>query len=272
VTSVRFRWRQLRAAVAACLVAWAPASRAHDTWFAVPAALAGAPMRVLTLGTGNRFPLHDSPIGAEFVVRRGCSRAGGAAAALQPLANTETTLVVRAPSDAGACWAQLAPFEVELAPDKIALYLDEVRPPPAIVDAWAALHARGLPWKERYTKHARVDFGGGDAAARPSGLGMDVLLLDAPAKPAAGDALLFRVLRDGAPLAGFAVELRHAADLAGGTWLRTGADGRVAFTPPRPGSWLLRGVDLRLSATVPDTFESRFVTLAFDVAARTAGP
>ena len=90
----------------------------------------------------------------------------------------------------------------------------------AVLDAWTAMHARGLPWKERYTKNARLDIDGGDAARRPSGMGMDVLL-DAPGKLQAGDALAFQVLRDGAPLAGFAVELRHAADVAGGIWLRT---------------------------------------------------
>jgi hypothetical protein len=35
---------------------------------------------------------------------------------------------------------------------------------------------------------------------------------------------------------------------------------------PLPGRWLLRGTELRLSQERPDTWDSRFVTLAFDVA------
>jgi hypothetical protein len=34
---------------------------------------------------------------------------------------------------------------------------------------------------------------------------------------------------------------------------------------PLAGHWLLRGTDLRLSDTVPDSWDSRFVTLAFSV-------
>ena len=35
---------------------------------------------------------------------------------------------------------------------------------------------------------------------------------------------------------------------------------------PLAGRWVLRGTDLRLSSERPDTWDSRFVTLAFDVA------
>jgi hypothetical protein len=86
-----------------------------------------------------------------------------------------------------------------------------------------------------------------------------------------GDRLAFQVLRDGQPLADFAVELRSAT-VRFGQWGRTDADGRVEFKPPLPGRWLLRGVDLRVSATDPDAWDSRFVTLAFEVLPRTAAP
>ena len=48
-------------------------------------------------------------------------------------------------------------------------------------------------------------------------------------------------------------------------WLQTDAQGRVRAQAPSPGRWVLRGTDLRLSATRPDAWESRFVTLAFEV-------
>jgi hypothetical protein len=91
----------------------------------------------------------------------------------------------------------------------------------------------------------------------PSGLGLDVLL-ESHAPPT------FRVLRDGQPLPGFAVEFRTERSRLG-IWRRTDAEGRVVFAPPLDGAWVLRGIDLRLSDRVPDTFDSRFVTLAFEV-------
>ena len=41
--------------------------------------------------------------------------------------------------------------------------------------------------------------------------------------------------------------------------------GRVRIQAPLAGQWVLRGTDLRLSERVPDTWESRFVTLAFEI-------
>jgi hypothetical protein len=36
--------------------------------------------------------------------------------------------------------------------------------------------------------------------------------------------------------------------------------------PPLAGRWVLRGTDLAPAAGQPDAWESRFITLAFDVA------
>ena len=74
----------------------------------------------------------------------------------------------------------------------------------------------------------------------------------------------FVVLRDGQSLAGFAVELQSAY-AAVGIWRRTDAQGRISLPTLPAGRWLLRGTDLRRSDAQPDTWDSRFVTLAFDV-------
>ncbi len=99
---------------------------------------------------------------------------------------------------AATCWAQLAPFELELAPDKIETYLREVGAGPELRATWAAMRARGLPWKERYTKHARVELAGGQP--EPSPLPVEALLRT-PGVPRAGELLSFEVLRQGRPLA-----------------------------------------------------------------------
>ena len=221
------------------------------------------------LGTGNRFPLHESGVGFEYLVHSGCrSESNGRPIALQRVGDAATALWLRAGARGDrplTCWAQLSPFEVELAPDKIALYLKEIQAPAAVREQWARMQSRGVPWKERYTKHARIELKSDAGAARPVDMAMDVLLESSERSLQQGQTLQFRVLRDGAPLPDFAVELRNERSPLG-LWRKTDAQGRVSVAAPLPGRWVLRGTDLRLSETEPDLWVSRFVTLAFEVA------
>lgn len=251
---------------AAMLAAAAFAANGHDTWFE-PLAPTAAGHRVFALGTGNRFPVFEFPLGYEYVVGGGCRGEGATAAPLAHVEDRPTALVVRSatPLKAGAahtCWAALTPFDVVVPPDKIELYFKEIQASPALRATWAAMSARGLPWKERYTKFARIEFGGvGLRAALP--LGMDVRL-DNPRQPIrAGDALTFQVLRDGAPIAGLPVELVGKLSPLG-IWRKTDAQGRVSVTLPVSGRWVLRGVDLRVARHSADEWESWFVVLGFD--------
>lgn len=257
-------------AAAALLAAAATTVRAHDTWFEpLPSTPRGHP--VFALGTGNRFPVFEIPLGYEYVVGSGCRGEGASAAALAHVEDRPTALVVRsaAPVKAGAaltCWAELTPFDVVVPPDKVEVYLAEIQAGAALRATWAAMKARGLPWKERYTKVSRVEIGGtGLRAALP--LSMDVRL-ESPRQPIrAGDALTFQVLRDGAPIGDLPVELvGNLSPL--GIWRKTDAQGRVRVTLPVPGRWILRGVDLRVSRQSADEWESWFVTLAFDAASK----
>lgn len=266
---LRYLLRHLLAGAAVCS---AGAAAAHDTWFQpLPPAAPGDAR--LALGTGNRFPLQEFTVGAASLARQGCTaRTDGAQpVALEAVRDTDRALHLRARArPAGAalsCWAQQQAFEVEIKPETVAVYFAEIRPDDAVRAAWDEMRARGVPWKERYTKHARIELPGRlstPTPAAPSGMDMDVLLDASAGPPRAGDTLGFQVLRDGRPLAGLSVQLRN--DLSPvGLWGRTDADGRVAFRVPLAGRWLLRGTDLRLSDSVPDTWESRFVTLAFSV-------
>lgn len=243
------------------------AAHAHDTWFApLPDDATGGV--TLALGTGNRFPLHDSGIDAKYLVRSGC-RAGPdqPLLVLQAVADAPNALELRVPAQRGrslSCWAQTSPFEVALAPDKIAVYLKDIQAPIAVRDAWAAMSARGVTWNERYTKHARIELNPGAGAASPVDMAMDIVLESPQRTPRRGEALQFLVLRDGQPLPDFAVELRGDRS-ALGLWRKTDAEGRVRFNAPLAGRWVLRGTDLRPSDNEPDRWESRFVTLAFEV-------
>lgn len=238
-------------ALAAALAFAAAAAQAHDTWFAA----GGAALR---LGTGNQFPKRETAVGPEYLQRRGCHGPGGTLplkdGGLEPDA-----LLLQVPPGATGCFLQLTPFSVTLDPALVPLYLREVRPPQAVLDAWAAMQSRGVPWKERYTKHARVALRPGTTPPADPPLGMDALI-----EADGADGLRVRVLRDGRPLPDFAVEFRHESSPLG-IWRRTDAEGRVGFRASLPGAWLLRGIDLRPSSTEPDTWDSRFLTLAFRV-------
>ena len=243
---------------------------AHDTWFEAKSHT--QPGRLLmALGTGNQFPALEFAMDLRYVPQHGCQQ-DGKPLPLQGLALVSKSLLLLAQAlgtGPVSCWAQSVPFELEMAADKIAIYLDEINPPQATRERWTAMAARGLTWHERYVKNARIEFAGNtssaDAAkAKPSGMGLDVLMLSGLQAVRSGDTLVFQVLRDGEPLADFAVELRGTSP-GPGLWLRTDAQGTVRTTAPTPGRWLLRGTDLRIAADNPNQWDSRFITLAFDV-------
>jgi hypothetical protein len=258
----------LRLCAGALAVTLGCAAHAHDTWFA-PLPADGRGGVALALGTGNQFPVQESGIDIQYLVYSGCRHEpGGAPIALQRTADAPTALNVRVRAERGlplSCWAQTTSFDVELADDKIALYFKEIQAPADVRGAWAQMRAHGVKWKERYTKHARIELNPGASAAAPVNMAMDVLLESPQRTPRRGEPMQFRVLRNGQPLPDFAVELRGDRS-ALGIWRKTDAEGRVRFPAPLPGRWVVRGTELRVSEREPDTWESRFVTLAFEIA------
>ena len=258
------------AAATALLLGLAGSALAHDTWFEPMPAVASEP-RLLALGTGNRFPVHELGVDAQYLRAQACRHGTSTPVPMAVVRNDDTALVLRVPQTGGpaqSCWMQLAAFDVTLPADKIDLYISEVHPPPGVLATWMGWHARGLPWQERYTKHARIELPGESAVAQttlPSGLDMDVLLTT-PRQPArVGDALAFQLLRRGKPLANHAVEFRN--DRAPiGVWRQSDERGQLRFTPPLPGQWVLRAIELHVSPTAAEQWESDFLTLAFTVA------
>jgi len=243
----------------AALLAAGSAS-AHDTWFERLDGDDAA--HVLALGTGNQFPVQETGIDATYIAASGC-RAARRVLPLQAAQQGEHALQLRAAAGAATCWLQTAPFSVTLAPDKIALYLREVNPNATQRASWAEMQRHGLPWRERYVKHARIELGDDGPGAVPAPVGLDLLIEHAgPIEP--GQSFAVRVLRDGQPLPGQAVELR-SEDSPLGVWRRSDEQGRLTMPAPAAGRWLLRTIDLRLSASEPDTWDSRFATTAFQI-------
>ena len=245
--------RAFRLSFAALLCGVAAAASAHDTWFRPLESPVG--VRLLALGTGNRYPVHETGVGAPYLARQGCAQ-GGQASAMEALRNDPRALVLRADSRAHSCWAQLVPLDVELVPAKVAVYLNEIQAPAQVRQAWADMQARGLAWREQYTKHARIDF---DRFDGPVPMAMDIVR-----ESASDGQYRFRAWRDGAPLPGLALEL-ISESATRGIWRRTDTEGRIRLPALPAGRWVLRGTDLRLSAADPERWESHFVTLAFEV-------
>lgn len=315
------------------------AVQAHDSWLSVATPPRPLPGRtVLALSTGALFPVQETAIAPEYLRAQGCrallpaalpantpsaapGEAPAAAAASAPapaaqplvvLGLVDTALLLAVPSALAApdvpaaplsCWLQTSAFELDLTLNLVPVYLDEVRPGPEILAAWKRMRARGLPWRERYVKHARIELPGpapgagqplaqrlapertGAEAERrvpqparnatdrrvpqPAPIGLDLVLDDDPRLLRTDRPFSARLLRDGQPLAGHAVELRNER-LALGIWLQTDGEGRVHGRLPLAGHWLVRAIDLRLSTEVADTFDSRFITLALTVAAAPA--
>lgn len=257
--------------VAVCLsTAWA-----HDTWFERRAA--STPDKpLMVLGTGDVFPTFDSRNAIDHLVRSGCRAAGRTSGPLVVGDPTDESLVVTPPNPLSpaarvSCWAQLQPFEIELADAIVEAYFKESMPPASVRQAWAEQKAKGLPWRERYVKHARMEWFPDPQAIEtappePAGMGVDALLLQPLRAPRVGDELEFQVLKDGKPMANFPVEFRQHASRFG-LWRRTDEQGRVRLRAPSAGRWILRGIELTPPPMQPADarWQGLFVTLAFDV-------
>jgi hypothetical protein len=280
-----FRRRHAPWLACALLALGATRAQAHDTWFErLPAAQASDTRAQLLLGTGNRYPAQESGVDMIYLARQGCHKLADSKGnstnteALSKVRNTDTALLLRAPAQAHTCWAQLQAFDVTVPADKVASYFREIQAPQALQAAWAAQQAQGLDWTERYTKHARIALSTTGMQERTP-LAVDMVIESphsaastasaAPPGPQlrAGQPVQLRVLRDGQPVVGLAVELQTSSSRFG-VWRRTDEQGRAQWPGLPAGSWLARATDLRLAsadASHGQRWESDFVTLAFEV-------
>lgn len=247
-------------------------AQAHDSWLSP-----GRDGQLLELATGNRYPVQEFGPVSGSVAQAGCSDGTSRGFALRAVQEHARRLDLAQDVDNGAtppspmaCWAELRAANIELAPRLVQVYLAEIRAPSTTRAAWAELRQRGLPWRESYRKFARIELAADSrvtadrlgAARRPIGMALEIVVLGRE-PVAVGEPISFQVLRDGRPLAGFPVELVSERNPLG-VWRETDAQGVLRHRLPFSGRWLLRGTDLRPSATSPDRWESRFVTLALE--------
>jgi len=256
------------AAVALALAASAAA--AHDTWLA-PAS-AGARTLQLELATGDRFPLAESAMPRTSIADARCLDAQGRRSALRIAEIAERATLFSSPAlQRGgplACWVETRPHEVDLTDELVDVYFREIRPQPPLVQAWAALKAERVAWRERYSKLARIEIAASPDAAvpaslrTPTGRGLEILPL-ADTVLRIGAPVAFRMTLDGQPVPQQSVELVSDKSRFG-LWHTTDERGEFRVTLPFNGRWLLRATHLVAPTDAKAPWESRFGTFLFE--------
>lgn len=247
---------------------------AHDTWL-IPDQFHVAPRTTVTLEltSGMEFPKLDVAPKPERVKVGQCRLAGKTVdvADISPGPNSLRFKCPLAETGVATCWVKLPARELELKPDQVQEYFDEIQPPEAVRKQWAEAK-EPKRFRESYTKHpktfVRVGEAPGDRSwAEPVGMALEIVPGKDPTTLRAGDELPVRVLKNGAPLADFPLSAVSAGATRGET-KKTDAEGRVTFQCNNAGPWLLRGTDLRKSSKENLDWESDFTTLTLEVAAK----
>ena len=244
---------------------------AHDTWL-LPAKARVEPGATVTLGmtSGMDFPKDESAIAANRVDRGGV-RVAGVQRDFSRRAEGEQSLQLSAElakPGIATVWVDLKPRTIDLTPDDVAHYLEEIGAPPAVLTRWQAM-PEPRRWRESYRKHVksfvRVGDGAGDRSwAEPVGSPLELVPEQDPTALHAGDQLTVRLLRDGAPAAGLTVAIVRGGESTA-VHRQTGADGRASFTLDREGWYLVRTTDIRPATGKDLDWESDFATLTLEV-------
>ncbi len=256
---------------AAMIVAAAPAS-AHDTWL-LPDRFAITPASSVTLDltSGMKFPeLETGPKRERVQAAR--VRCGEQTFEISEINEAPHSLRLKTPpltiEGVAVCWVVLPSKAIELKPEQVKEYLEEIDPPAAVRQHWAEMKPQR--WRELYTKHEKTFVRVGKPASddqswsEPVGSALEIIPEKDPTALRPGNEFPVRVLKAGQPYPDFALNAVAAGEAKGET-RRTDAEGRITFRLPKAGAWLLRGTDLRQSAREDADWESDFVTLTLEV-------
>lgn len=246
---------------------------AHDTWlFPRKTTVAIGSKLTLDLTSGMAFSRNETAIEPARVAQASVRLAGHTyPMTVKVKGKRSLELTARFPhAGLATLWLTLNPRPIDLKPDQVHEYLEEIGAP----DSIRALYAKkeNAPrWREEYTKHTKtfviVGTSKGDNSWKiPVGQGLEMVPQVSPAMLRGGDIVPILILRDGKPYAGFSV-----GDVAEGQkssrLFRTDANGIARLPAPRRGGrWMLRGTDLRRPKAGSDAdWESAFSTLTLNV-------
>ena len=250
-------------------IALTTSALAHDTWL-IPDQFILAPKSTVTLDmtSGMEFPKLDVGPKPERVQSAQCRLAGKTFDITNKAAAPHSLQFQTELADVGVAtfWVKLPARSIELKPEEVKEYLDEVDAPEALRKQWAEMKPQR--WKESYTKHqktfARVGEPTSDRSwAEPVGTFLEIVPEKDPTLLKTGDDFPVRVLKDGKAFADFSLNAVSAGQTKGET-RKTDSDGRVTFRLDAAGRWLLRGTDIRKSNQPETDWESDFVTLTVE--------
>jgi len=254
------------------LVCFAGVSAAHETWI-LPASMrvrVGEPV-ALSLTSGMAFPADDFAIQPARVVRAEARLAGKIEQLARPQLQKMSLRYLWTPRTSGVATVgiELGPHTLELDPNLIGDYFDEIHATDAIIAQWDNM-PEPKRWRESYVKHAssfiRVGSPVRDASwASPLGLGLEILPESDPTALVAGANVPVRVLRRGVPLKGFSLGVRREGESTS-NFVPTDTSGRAWILLPRAGRWILFGTDLRRVYEPGLEWRSDFVTMTIGVA------
>jgi len=246
------------------------ALHAHDTWL-LPDRFKIAPKESVSvdLTSGMAFPELETGPKRERV-ESAKWRVAGRIIDVTDITAGPKALVFKAelPEPGVATFSvKLPPRSIELKPEEVAEYFEEIAAPAGLRKQWAEMKPQR--WRELYTKHQKTFVRVGEPQtdrswAEPVGAALEIVPEKDPTTVHEGEEFPLRVLKNGAPHADFSVNAVAAHETKGET-RKTDPGGRVVFPLNKSGAWLLRGTDLRKSTRSDADWESDFTTLTLEV-------
>jgi uncharacterized GH25 family protein len=245
------------------------ASVAHDTWiicdpFVVPSG------RLLTvrMTSGEKFPTMESAPEVDRIAKAEW-RLGDKSGTISDFKKDAKSLAASgkvANDGVAVITVEFKPKEIELKPEEVSDYLEEIAAPASVRKAYEQDGAKA-GWHETYTRHAKtyVKIGsGGDAtgALGPVGFNIDFLPDSDPTALKVGDTLALKVIRGGLELESSPVFVVCGAT-GEAVMPRTNQTGMMLVKITAPGWWMVRTTQLRRQSA--GVWESDFTTMTFYV-------
>ncbi len=249
----------------------ASSARAHDTWL-IPDHFETAPKTSVTLDltSGMAFPaLETGPKRAR--VQAASFRLAGQTFDIKDISEGPQSLrfVAEVPTaGVAAFWVKFPPKEIELKPEQVHEYLEEIGASAALLKQWEEM--KQPRWRELYSKHQKTFVRVGTPPAddeswkEPVGLALEIVPEQDPTAVKAGGEFAVLVLKNGKTFPDFPLTAVAGGESKGET-RKTDAEGRVSFSMKKAGPWLLRGTEVRKSTKPEADWESDFTTLTVDV-------
>ena len=261
---------QIASVAGACLLA-ATSALAHDTWI-ISDQMRIAPKSTVTLDLTSAVEFPKLEIGPKPEnVPNASARLAGRTLEITEKSPAPQSLQFKTElADPGiaAIWIKLPSRAVDLKPEQVKMFNDEVNAPAELQKEYDDM-PEPKRWRGTSTKHpktfVRVGAPKNDTTWKePVGLFLEIIPEKDPTALRVGDEFPVRVLRDGAPFAGFPLHAVTAGDKEG-VAQKTDAAGRATFKLNKAGRWMVKGVEARKS-TQPDlNFEAKSTTLTFEV-------